>query len=162
MISTGVSSSLALKNADASIPHVFLSQDDPVRRGFVQSLNRPGGHATGVSLLTAVLAGKRVEFARQIMPADAPLAYLANLPAVEAARYLQEIKAVAHEIKQELVVVNASSPAEIDAALRIWSESARALLSSVRMGIFSAGANRSSRWRGVTRSPRSMIVATMP
>jgi ABC-type uncharacterized transport system substrate-binding protein len=116
MISTGVSSSLALKNADASIPHVFLSQDDPVRRGFVQSLNRPGGHATGVSLLTAVLAGKRVEFARQIMPADAPLAYLANLPAVEAARYLQEIKAVAHEIKQELVVVNASSPAEIDAA----------------------------------------------
>ena len=116
MISTGVSSSLAVKNADATIPHVFLSQDDPVRRGFVQSFNRPGGHATGVSLLTAVLAGKRVEFARQIMPADAPLAYLANLPALEAARYLQEIKAVAHEIKQELVIVNASSPAEIDAA----------------------------------------------
>ena len=100
MISTGVSSSL----------------DDPVRLGFVQSFNRPGGHATGVSLLTAGLAGKRVEFARQIMPAGAPLAYLANPPAPEAARYLREIEAVAHEIKQELVVANASSPAEIDAA----------------------------------------------
>ena len=116
MISTGGDSSLAVKNADATIPHVFAVQDDPVRLGFVQSFNRPGGHATGVSLLTAVLAGKRVEFARQIMPAGAPLAYLANPPATQAARYLREIKAVAHEIKQELVVVNASSPAEIDAA----------------------------------------------
>jgi ABC-type uncharacterized transport system substrate-binding protein len=116
MISTGVSSSLAVKNADATIPHVFLSQDDPVRLGFVQSFNHPGGHATGVSLLTAALAGKRVEFARQLMPDGAPLAYLANPPATEAAHYLREIKAVAHEIKQELVVVNASSPAEIDAA----------------------------------------------
>jgi putative ABC transport system substrate-binding protein len=116
MISTGVSSSLAVKNADATIPHVFLSQDDPVRLGFVQSFNRPGGHATGVSLLTAVLAGKRVEFARQVMPAGAPLAYLANPPAQEAARYLREIEAVAGELKQELVVINASSPAEIEAA----------------------------------------------
>jgi ABC-type uncharacterized transport system substrate-binding protein len=116
MVSTGVGSSLAVKNASATIPHVFLSQDDPVKLGFVKSFNRPGGHATGLSLLTAVLAGKRVELARQIMPAGAPLAYLVNPPAPEAARYLQEVETVAREIKQELVVVNASNPAEIDAA----------------------------------------------
>jgi putative tryptophan/tyrosine transport system substrate-binding protein len=138
MISTGVSSSLAVKNADATIPHVFLSQDDPVRLGFVQSFNRPGGHATGVSLLTAVLAGKRVEFARQLMPDGAPLAYLANPPALEAARYLWEIKAVAHEIKQELVVVNASSPAEIDAAFtELVGKRAAALIVSTDGYLFS-------------------------
>jgi putative tryptophan/tyrosine transport system substrate-binding protein len=138
MISTGVSSSLAVKNADATIPHVFLSQDDPVRLGFVQSFNHPGGHATGVSLLTAVLAGKRVEFARQLMPDGAPLAYLANPPAPEAARYLREIKAVAHEIKQELVVVNASSPAEIDAAFtELVGKRAGALIVSTDGYLFS-------------------------
>ena len=162
MISTGGDSSLAVKNADATIPHVFAVQDDPVRLGFVQSFNRPGGHATGVSLLTAVLAGKRVEFARQIMPAGAPLAYLANPPATQAARYLREIKAVAHRSNKSLSSSMPAARPRSTLRLRTWSENARALLSSVRMGIFSAGASRSSRWRGVTRSPRSMIVATMP
>jgi putative ABC transport system substrate-binding protein len=116
MVSTGVGSSFAAKSASATIPHVFLSQDDPVKLGFVNSFNRPGGHTTGVSLLTAVLAGKRVEFARQMMPTGAPLGYLVNPPAPEAARYLQEIETIAREIKQELVVGNASNPTEIDAA----------------------------------------------
>jgi putative tryptophan/tyrosine transport system substrate-binding protein len=138
IISTGVSSSLAVKNASATVPHVFLSQDDPVKLGFVQSFNRPGGHATGVSLLTAVLAGKRVELARQIMPAGAPLAYLANPTAPEAARYLREIEAVAHEIKQELFVVNAGSPPEIDAAFtEIGGKRAGALIVSTDGYLFS-------------------------
>ncbi len=138
MVSTGVGSSLAVKNASATIPHVFLSQDDPVKLGFVKSFNRPGGHATGLSLLTAVLAGKRIEFPSQIMPARAPLAYLVNPPAPEAARYLQEIETVAREIKQELVVVNASNPAEIDAAFtELVGKRAGALIVSTDGYLFS-------------------------
>jgi ABC-type uncharacterized transport system substrate-binding protein len=117
MVSTGVGSSLAAKGASSTIPHVFLSQDDPVKLGFVASLNRPGGNATGVSLLTAELMAKRVELARQIMPKDAPLAYLMNPPAPEAPRYLQEIETIARAIKQELVILKASNSEQIDAAL---------------------------------------------
>ncbi len=116
MVSTGVSSSLAAEGASATVPHVFLSQDDPVKRGFVESLNRPGRHATGVSLLTAELAIKRIELVRQLMPAGAPIAYLSNPTAIEAAGYLQEIENIAPIVKQEIVIVKASTPDEIDAA----------------------------------------------
>lgn len=117
MISTGVGSSVAAKGASSTVPHIFLSQDDPVRLGFVASFNRPGGNATGISLLTAELAAKRVELARQLMPKGAPLAYLMNPPAPEAQRYLEEIETIARVMKQDLVVLKASNPEQIDAAL---------------------------------------------
>jgi putative ABC transport system substrate-binding protein len=138
MVSTGVGSSLAAKGASSTIPHVFLSQDDPVKLGFVASFNRPGGNATGVSLLTAELAAKRVELARQLMPRGAPLAYLMNPPAPEAPRYLQEIEQIARAVKQELVVLKASNPEQIDAALaEVARQRAGALIVSTDGYLFS-------------------------
>jgi putative ABC transport system substrate-binding protein len=118
MISTGVGSALAIKGASSTIPHVFLSHDDPVKFGLVSRLNRPGGNATGVAPLTAELTAKRVELARLLMPKGARLAYLMNPPAPEAPRYLDEVQEVARAISQELVVLNASTPEQIDAALQ--------------------------------------------
>lgn len=138
IISTGVGSGLAAKGATSTIPHVFLSQDDPVRLGWVASLNKPGGNSTGVSLLTAELAAKRVEVARQLMPKGSPLAYLMNPLAPEAPRYLQEIESIARELKQELVIVKASTPEEIDAALaEVNRRQAGALIVSIDGYFFS-------------------------
>ena len=138
IVSTGVGSGLAAKGATSTIPHVFLSQDDPVKLGFVASLNKPSGNSTGVSLLTAELAAKRVEVARQLMPKGAPLAYLMNPPAPEAPRYLQEIEAIARGLKQELVIVKASTPEEIDAALaEVNRQRAGALIVSIDGYLFS-------------------------
>jgi putative ABC transport system substrate-binding protein len=117
IVSTGVGSGLAAKGATSTIPHLFLAQDDPVKLGWVKSLNKPGGNSTGVSLLSAELTAKRVEVARQLMPKGAPLAYLMNPPAPEAPRYLNEIEAIARGLNQELIVVKASNPEQIDAAL---------------------------------------------
>jgi ABC-type uncharacterized transport system substrate-binding protein len=138
MISTGVGSSLAVKDASSTIPHIFLSQDDPVKLGFVASFNRPGGNATGISLLTAELTAKRVELARQLVPKGAPLAYLMNPPAPEASRYLHEIETIARAIDQELVVLKASNPEQIDAALvEVARRRARALIVSIDGYLFS-------------------------
>jgi putative ABC transport system substrate-binding protein len=138
IISTGVGSGLAAKGATSTIPHVFLSQDDPVKLGFVASLNKPAGNSTGVSLLTAELIAKRVDVARQLMPKGAPLAYLMNPLAPEAPRYLQEIEAIARELKQELVVVKAGNPEQIDAALaEVNRRQAGALVVSIDGYLFS-------------------------
>ena len=132
IVSTGVGSGLATKGATSSIPHLFLSQDDPVKLGWVTSLNKPGGNSTGVSLLTTELTAKRVEVARQLMPKGAPLAYLMNPPAPEAPRYLQEIEAITRGLKQELIVVKASNPEQIDAALaEVKRRQAGALIVSI-------------------------------
>jgi putative ABC transport system substrate-binding protein len=109
MVTTGVSSSLAAKAASGSIPLVFLSQDDPVKLGLVASFNRPGGNATGMSLLTGPLVAKRLEFIRQLAGSDAPIAYLMNPHAPEAEFHLSHMRAAAREKGQEFVVLNASN-----------------------------------------------------
>jgi putative tryptophan/tyrosine transport system substrate-binding protein len=52
---------LAAKAATQTIPIVFLQAADPVRIGLVNSLNRPGGNVTGVHLMWAGMAGKRLD-----------------------------------------------------------------------------------------------------
>jgi putative tryptophan/tyrosine transport system substrate-binding protein len=116
MVATGVSSALAAKAASATIPLVFLSQDDPVKLGLVTSFNQPGGNATGISLLTGPLVAKRLEFIRQLVPAGAPVSYLMNPRAPEAEFHLSHMRTAARDIGQEFIVLNASSERDIDKA----------------------------------------------
>src|SRR5215472_3610130 len=62
IVSTGgITGALAAKEASSEIPIVFITGDDPVERGLVTSLARPGGNLTGVSFLTNELTPKRLE-----------------------------------------------------------------------------------------------------
>src|SRR5262245_66388917 len=60
VIATDTRSTLIVKAVTTTIPIVFVSGGDPVKLGFVASLNRPGGNITGASFLTAAVAGKRL------------------------------------------------------------------------------------------------------
>jgi len=59
---------LELKRATSTIPIVFVLAQDPIRDGFVETLGHPGGNATGLSLMTIDLSGKRLEILRQALP----------------------------------------------------------------------------------------------
>jgi len=131
IVSTGGSSNLAAQAAaSATIPHVFLSQDDPVKVGLVKSFNRPGGNATGMSLLTSALVAKRLEFVRQLAPGGAPISYLMNPQAPEAEPHLHDMQAAARESGQEISVLNASSESDIDNAFSALARRGGALIVS--------------------------------
>src|SRR5262245_26435773 len=68
VIVTAGGSALATKQATSVIPIVFTMALDPVGGGLVESLVRPGGNITGLSLQSTDIAGKRLELLRDVLP----------------------------------------------------------------------------------------------
>ena len=76
-----VASSTAIrvvKEATKTIPIVIVTQSDPVKAGFVQSLASPGGNITGVTRLTGELSGKRLELLKEAVPAVSSVGILTS------------------------------------------------------------------------------------
>ena len=66
------------KQATSTIPIVMITSADPVQGGLVASLARPGGNVTGVTFVSSELAGKRLQFLKEAVPAVARVAVLSN------------------------------------------------------------------------------------
>src|SRR5262245_26901310 len=79
VIVTGGNAAVAAKQASSVIPIVFAFMDDPVSMGLVESLARPGGNVTGLSMQQTELAGKRLELLREVVPGLRRLAIMANV-----------------------------------------------------------------------------------
>jgi putative tryptophan/tyrosine transport system substrate-binding protein len=113
----GASTAVAAKAATTTIPIVFSAGDDPVRRGLVASLARPGGNLTGVSFLVVEVLAKRLELLRELVPGVARAAVLVN-PA-EAANTeitLRDVEAAACGFGLQVQVLKADTSDEINAA----------------------------------------------
>src|SRR5262249_37040494 len=106
----------AAKAASATIPIVFQSGEDPIKAGLVASLNRPGGNATGISTMNAVLGTKRPELLRELAPSAGSIFVLANPRYSVSEPMLRELAGVAERTHVDLTALNASSAEDIDIA----------------------------------------------
>src|SRR5205085_4958045 len=77
LVATDAGAAMAAKKATATIPIVFfIAGPDPVQRGLVASLSRPGGNATGVSAFGVEMLPKRLEFLHELVPQAGLIAFL--------------------------------------------------------------------------------------
>jgi putative ABC transport system substrate-binding protein len=102
--------------ATKTIPIIFNSGDDPVRLGFVASLNRPGGNATGVTIFSNELAAKRLDLLREIVPHSKSIAVLINLDFGPSARFRADVEAAARALGLAAPTLQANNPGEIETA----------------------------------------------
>jgi putative tryptophan/tyrosine transport system substrate-binding protein len=113
---------LAAKTATATIPIVFIVGFDPVAAGLVASFNRPGGNATGVSLLTTELGPKRLGLLREILPKLGTIAFVVNANTASTPYQIQEMEAAAQALAQPLLVVSVGTEEEVDKAFAKMAE----------------------------------------
>jgi ABC-type uncharacterized transport system substrate-binding protein len=106
----------AAKAATATIPIVFSNGSDPVKLKLVASMNRPGGNLTGVSYYTGALAAKRLDLLRKIVPQVATVGFLTNPTNLVSNQSAIDLRAAARSTGQQIIVLNASTLAEIDVA----------------------------------------------
>jgi putative ABC transport system substrate-binding protein len=113
----GTSSALAAKDATATIPIVGMFGTDPVDIGAVSSLNRPTGNITGVYSLQQAVTANRFQLLHEIAPSAGSIGLLANPagPITEAEK--REAGTAAQILGVQLVILDASTPAEIIALL---------------------------------------------
>jgi putative ABC transport system substrate-binding protein len=116
------------KAATSTIPIVFVSGADPLKAGLIESLNRPGGNVTGVSLIGSALEAKRLELLASLVPSGL-VGALVNPKYPDAELQVRELTDAADMIKRPIEVQRASSSEQIEAAFAAFAtKRARALL----------------------------------
>jgi putative tryptophan/tyrosine transport system substrate-binding protein len=111
----------AAKAATSTIPIVFITAADPVETGLVQSLNRPEANVTGIGMLGALLEAKRLELLHEVVPRAAVIGVLINPNYPAAKAQTTEVQEAASRLGLQLVLRDAATPADIDAAFAVFA-----------------------------------------
>ena len=98
VIVTNATAVPTLKQATEIIPIVFPLGPDPVGGGLVESLAKPGGNVTGLSIQSTDLAAKRLEFLREVVPGLRLLAIFAYVDNPPSVREMREVSAAARTL----------------------------------------------------------------
>jgi putative tryptophan/tyrosine transport system substrate-binding protein len=109
-------SAVAAKRATSTIPIVFGLGSDPIKAGLVESLNRPGGNATGFTLLTNELEAKRIGMLHDLLPGAAVIGALLNPNFPPAVGQLELLEVASRAINQRIYVLKAGNDTELDTA----------------------------------------------
>jgi putative tryptophan/tyrosine transport system substrate-binding protein len=112
----GEAPALAAKAATATIPIVFNIGNNPVEVGLVASINRPGGNATGVNILTDELEAKRLGLLHELVPTASTIAHLVNPTFPPTATNVSDVVNAARVMGLEIIHLEASNIMGIDDA----------------------------------------------
>ena len=107
---------LALKKASATIPIVFAMLSFPIENGIVASFARPGGNATGLTVLSEELNGKRLELLKEAAPKVTRIGVLSNLTNPTQPQEWKEIQAAAQGLGLKLQSLGVRSSNDFDGA----------------------------------------------
>ena len=118
IIAPNTPAAVAAKNATKTIPIVFIDVTDPIAAGLVDSLPRPGGNITGFTTIGSVLAGKRLELLKEIIPKLSRVAVLWNPQDASSAQSWKESQLPARELGLQLHSMDISSADQYETAFK--------------------------------------------
>ena len=147
----------ALQQTTRTLPIVFVSIIDPVGAGFVESLARPGGNATGFALFEYTLSGKWLELLKEIAPGVTRAAVFRDPAVGSGTGQYAIIQAVAQSLGVELRPMDVRDPGEIERAIVAFAQVPNGGL--ITAGAPSAGAHRNLI---ITLATRHQLPAVYP
>jgi putative ABC transport system substrate-binding protein len=118
----GAPAVVAAKAHTTDIPIVFFVGEDPVKEGFVASLNRPGGNVTGVTNWQNQLYGKQLGLLREIAPKATAFAFLVNPNNPNADPDSKDATTAANGLGLVLQVLRARNGTEIESAFAAMTQ----------------------------------------
>jgi putative ABC transport system substrate-binding protein len=123
ILAAGTSTMAPLLQATRTVPIVFVNVADPVGAGFVDSLARPGGNATGFIQFEYSLSGKWLELLKEIAPGVTRAAVLRDPAITSGVGQFAIIQSVASSLGVEVSAVNVRDAAEIERAVAAFARS---------------------------------------
>jgi putative tryptophan/tyrosine transport system substrate-binding protein len=116
IVATSTPAVVAAKSATREIPIVFNTTGDPVERGVVATLARPGGNITGITRGGAELYGKRLELLKETIPKLSRAAFMWNPESSAAELNLKETQASAQALGLQFRSLEVRTPEDIEPA----------------------------------------------
>jgi putative ABC transport system substrate-binding protein len=116
IITAGASATRAAKKATSTIPIVMAQDSDPVGKGVVASLARPGGNITGLSTLAPEISAKQLDLLKEIIPGLSRVAVLGTSTRPGNAQTLIEVERAAQAIGVKVLYLDVLDPKNIETA----------------------------------------------
>src|SRR5215471_7989216 len=121
LVATGGAQVAAIA-ATKTIPIVISSGGDPVKLGYVASLNHPGGNVTGVTIFSPDLEAKRLELMNEILQRGATIGYLYDPNFDFAVAGRRNVETAARTVGREVRIVEATKDADLEKAFATLAE----------------------------------------